>query len=126
MRVLKLEILIAAFALTLLGSSASCKTYEIVARVHVEWSDLDLNKPADARTLLERLKRAAYVACGGDPKLHNSYRTRREKTVAVYEECRADAVKRAIDQIGAQQLTQLYAACAEQERRGSALLRAAQ
>jgi UrcA family protein len=96
-------------------------------RVHVEWSDLDLNKPADARTLLERLKRAAYVACGGDPKLHNSYRTRLEKTVAAYEECRANAVKRAIDQIGAQQLTQLYTGCSKrEERRVSALLRAAQ
>lgn len=117
MRFLKLEILIAAFALTLLGPSASCKTYELVGKVHVEWKDLDLNNPADARTLLERLKQAAYVACGGDPKLHNSYRTRPEKTVAVYEECRADAVKRAIDQIGAQQLAQLYAGCVEQERR---------
>ena len=126
MRSLKLEILIAAFALTLLGESASCKPYELVGKVHVEFSDLDLNNPADAHTLLERLKQAAYVACGGNPKLHNSYRTRPEKTVAVYEECRTNAVKRAVDQIGAQQLTRLYAGCSEQERRVSAVLRTPQ
>ena len=123
MRFLKLQILIAAFALTLLGQNASCKQYELVGKVHVELKDLDPGNPADARILLERLKQAAYRACGGDPRLNNSYRTRPEQTVAVYEECRKNAMKRAIDRIGAPTLAQLYAECSERESRVSALLR---
>ena len=127
MRSHKLEILIAVLALTLLGENASCKPYDFVGKVRVDLKDLDLHRPADAHILLERLKSAAYVACGGDPKLNNSYRTRPGKTVAVYEECRENAMKRAIHQIGARELTQLYAAeCSERERHSAALLRASQ
>ena len=122
MRSLKPAILAAALAATLLGSAAWSQTPEpksqIIGKVHVELKDLDLRNPADARTLLERLKQAAYRACGGNPKVHNSYRTRPEQTLKVYEECRANAVKRAIDQIGAPLLAQAYAD--EQERHAAA------
>jgi UrcA family protein len=139
MRSLKPGILAAtALALTLLGPAAWGKDPErktqVIGKVHVELRDLDLTTAADARTLLERLKQAAYRACGGDPKLHNSYRTRPEQTVRVYEECREDAVKRAIDQIGAPLLARAYAeeaqraaaaaGCADEPRHASALTRA--
>ena len=137
MRSHKPEILAAALTLTMLGQAAWCKPpetkYDLVGAVRVELKGLDLQKPADARTLLERLKQAAYHACGGDPRFHYSYATRPEQTVAVYEECRANAVKRAIDRIGAPTLAQIYAEeqpaaaaagdCTTRGSRVSALLR---
>lgn len=106
-------ILVAALALTLLAPAAWSKEpapkTQVIGKVHVELKDLNLSRLDDARTLLERLRQAAWSACGGDPKLHDSYRTRPEQTVKVYEECRENAVKRAIDQIGAPLLAQAYA-----------------
>ena len=131
--------LAAAVALTLLAPAARSqspqpKSPQLVGKVRVELKDLDLRNPADAHTLLDRLKQAAYRACGGDPKLHNSYRSRPEQTVKVYEECRENAVKRAIDQIGAPLVARTYAEeaqqvaaggdCIEQESRLSAQVRA--
>jgi UrcA family protein len=114
MRSLKPAILATAFAMTVLGSPAAwCKPpepkYNVVGRVHVPLADLNLNDPTDIRTLLERLDAAAYDACGGDPKLHNSYRRSPEKTIAVYEECRTNAVKRVVDQMSVPALTRAYA-----------------
>jgi len=138
MRSLKPATPAAVLALTLLGSTAWSHPPEpklqVIGKVHVELKDLDLQNPADARTLLDRLKQAAYRACGGDAKLHNSYRTRPEQTLKVYEECRVNAVKRAIDQIGAPLLAQAYAEdarhattadeCIDEERRVGPLARA--
>jgi UrcA family protein len=138
MRSLKPATLVTAFALSLLGSTAWSHPPEpklnVIGKVHVELKDLDLQNPADARTLLERLKQAAYRACGGDAKLHNSYRTRPEQTLKAYEECRVNAVKRAIDQVGAPLLAQVYAEeaqraaaadeCIDEESRAWALARA--
>jgi UrcA family protein len=138
MRPLTPAFLAAALALTLVGNAAwsnpSQPKVQLVGKVRVALNDLDLGNSADARTLLDRLKQAAWHACGGDPKLHNSYRSRPEQTVKVYEECRENAVKRAIDQIGAPLLARAYAEdaqgttaggdCIEQESRMSALARA--
>jgi UrcA family protein len=114
MRSPKPAILTAALLLTLLGPPiAWCKppesSYDVVGKVRVELKGLDLQNAQDARTLLQRLKQAAYRACGGNPRFSDSYRLRPEETVRAYEECRTNAVKRAVDQIGAQKLAQLYA-----------------
>ena len=119
MRSLKPATLATALALTLIAPTAwseepGQKT-QVIGKVHVELNDLNLSKPADARTLLDRLKQAARHACGGDPKLHENYRTRPEQTLRVYEECRENAVKRAIDQIGAPLLAQVYAEDPQQQ-----------
>ncbi len=140
MRSLKPGILATAslVALTVLGPAAFGaepeKKAQLIGKVHVDLKDLDLTDAADARTLLERLKQAAYDACGGDPKLHTAYKTRPEQTVRVYEECRENAVKRAIDQIGAPVLARVYAeetqraaaaeGCADEPRSVSAWARA--
>lgn len=81
---------------------------ELIGQVRVEWNGLDLQNPADARTLLTRIEKAAFRACGGNPKFTRSYDLAPVRTVEVYERCREGAVKRAIDQIGAAQLAQLY------------------
>jgi UrcA family protein len=112
MRCLELEALVAALVLTLPGQAAwpapPATKYERVGRVHVSLKGLNLNNPEDARTLLTRINEAAYKACGGNPKVNTSYRSRPQKTIEVYEECRANAVKRAVDQIGAPALRRAY------------------
>jgi UrcA family protein len=109
-----LEPAIAAFtlALTMLSPVAWCQPPEakpeLVGQVRVEWKGLDLQNPADARTLLTRIEKAAYRACGGNPKFAWTYDLMPKRTVHVYEQCREGAVKRAIDQIGAAQLARMY------------------
>jgi len=121
MRSLKPGILAAAAIVTLLGSAAWSMPPEsklqVIGKVHVGLNDLDLTRESDVRALLDRLKQAAYRACGGDPKKHNNYRTRPEQTVRAYEECRENAVKRAVDQIGAPLLARTYD---EQEKQRTA------
>ena len=134
MRLFNLAIPAAALALTLLAPAAESRPPQLVGKVHVELNGLDLRNPADARVLLDRLNQAAYRACGDDPKLNNTYRTRPEQTLRVYEECRENAVKRAVDQIGAPLLAQMYDeqrqpvaaadGCIDQEGRVSALVHA--
>src|SRR5690349_16837106 len=89
---------IAPLALALLTSPAWCKPpetkYERIGRVTVSLAGLDLNDAGDVRTALERLDAAAYDACGGNPKLNNSYTRHPQRTLAIYEECRTHAVKR--------------------------------
>lgn len=105
---------IAAFtlALTMISPVTWCKPPdakpELIGQVRVELKGLDLQNPADARTLLARIEKAAYRACGGNPKLDRTYNLLPERTVEVYERCREAAVKRAIDEIGAAQLAQIY------------------
>jgi UrcA family protein len=98
-------------ALTMLSPAAWCTPSdskpELVGQVRVELKGLDPQKPVDARTLLTRIEKAAYRACGGNPKFTWTYLLP-ERTVEVYERCREGAVKRAIDQIGAPQLAQMY------------------
>ena len=102
--------------LTLVLTMLPCVTWskppeakpELVGQVRVELTGLDLQNPADARTLLVRIEKAAYRACGGNPKLTWTYDLLPERTVEVYEQCREGAIKRAIDQIGAAQLAQVY------------------
>ena len=81
---------------------------ELVGQVRVDLKGLDLQNPADARTLLRRIEKAAYRACGGNPKFAWTYDWMPVRTVEVYERCREGAVRRAIDQIGAAQLAQTY------------------
>jgi UrcA family protein len=99
-------------ALTMLSPVTWCKPPEaqpeLVGQVRVGSKGLDLQNPADARTLLTRIEKAAYRACGGNPKFTWSYHLMPERTVEVYELCREGAVKRAIDQVGAAQLAQAY------------------
>jgi UrcA family protein len=112
MRSLKLAMAAFPIALTMLCPAAWCKPPEtkpeLVGQVRVEWQGLDLQNPADARTLLTRIEKAAYRACGGNPKFTWSYQLVPRRTIEVYELCRETAVQRAIEQIGSAQLTQVY------------------
>lgn len=79
---------------------------QFVGSVRVSYADLDLTRPSDVEILLERIKKAAYRACGGSPRLHPSYTVMPGRTVMVYKECREDAIARAIDDVDAPALSQ--------------------
>ena len=121
MRSLKPAIAALTLALTMLSPVTWCKPPEaqpeLVGQVRVELTGLDLQNPADARTALARIEKAAYHACGGNPKLSSTYDSMPKRTVQVYELCLDGAVKRAIEQIGSAQLAQRY-----QEARAASLI----
>jgi UrcA family protein len=90
---------VAAVGLVLASTACAAPPVEktqFVGSARVTYYDLDLRKEADARVLLGRLERAAYYACGGDPKVYSSYETMPLRTVEVFEECREDAIARAV------------------------------
>jgi UrcA family protein len=74
---------------------------KLVGTVRVAYADLDLTREADIQILLGRIKKAAFRACGGNPRLHPSYGVMPGRTESVFKECREDAIARAIDEIDA-------------------------
>ena len=78
-----------------------------IGKVTVPYADLDLGTPADAFVMLTRLEGAAKRACGGDPRLNreNNFLFPVEKR---YQDCRSDAVSRAVVKVGASVLTDLH------------------
>jgi UrcA family protein len=83
---------------------------EIIGSVSVPYHDLDLRKESEAQKLLTRLERAAVRACGGNPMWHPLYQVAPHHTVAVFKECRRDAIARAVARINAPTLTRTFAA----------------
>jgi len=81
-----------------------------IGRVQVPYADLDLRRAADAQVLLGRLERAAFKACGGNPKFHPSYEATPRRTVEVFQECRRNAVAAAVAKVGAPALSQAFTA----------------
>jgi UrcA family protein len=112
MRSLKSAVVVFPLALTMLSPVTWCKSPEakpeLIGRIRVELQGLDLQNPADARRLLARIEKAAYRACGGNPKFTREYELMPERTIETYGLCRQAAVARAVDQIGAPQLSQIY------------------
>jgi UrcA family protein len=104
--------ILAIAAATMLGQSVACKAsdvkYEVVGQIPVELRGLDLQDPDAARILLARLDHAAWQACGGDPRFNSDYARRPEQVRRVFQECRENAVARAVKEVGVQTLTQAY------------------
>lgn len=71
----------------------------LVGTERVSYADLDLSREADGEVLLGRIKKAAYRACGGDPRRHPSYTLLPRRVEMAYKDCREDAIARAIDSI---------------------------
>jgi len=117
MRASILSLPIALFCLMPLSLAASSPPLDdepdkvdIIGSISVPYHDLDLRIEAEARKLLTRLERAAVRACGGNPMWHSLYQVAPDYTVAVFKECRRDAVARAVARIDAPTLTQAFAA----------------
>jgi UrcA family protein len=97
------------FSATIAQSVFALPKVEHVASITVRISDLDLHNDADVQTLLGRLQRAAYKACGGEPRWHPSYSLMPRHTGEVFEQCRRDAMARAVAAIGAPKLASAFA-----------------
>lgn len=79
---------------------------QLVGKVRVSFADLDLSRQEDARILLDRIEKAAYRACGGNPRRHPGYGLMPNRTEEVFEECRQEAIARAILDVDAPVLAQ--------------------
>ena len=76
----------------------------ITGRGVVYYGDLNLKTEQDAKILLQRIERAAKRACGG----HAAFSTYTGGLDPTFEECRGDAVRRAVKQLGAPLVTRIY------------------
>jgi UrcA family protein len=88
----------------------SAEKMELVGRVRVSYADLDLEKEADAHVLLGRLQQAAYTACGRSPSSYYTYEVMPRKTIQVFEDCRRNAIHRAVEVIKSATLSRVLAA----------------
>ena len=104
---------IASIAMTAFTFSAlAAETGRVRAySIKVRFSDLDLTKKEDAREMLGRLERAASTVCGGKERFyyspHTTYTGRSSK---LFEECREDALSRAIAKVDARELWHAFGA----------------
>jgi UrcA family protein len=82
------------------AASAGAKPVDPTTSVRVGFADLNINDPAGADALLKRIERAAVTACGGwlgAPLL--------EAPMTAYQQCREDAISRAVSRLNAPMLT---------------------
>ncbi len=94
---------IAALLLIGMNANATASAAHVRSQV-VQFEDLELSKPADAKRLYLRLRMAASEVCGGYPRVHtlarNSPRAR----------CEQAAIANAVETIGNSNLTALHLA----------------
>lgn len=102
----------ASAAVLLLAVNPAAQAWEpsperkLVKTERVTYADLDLSRQADAEVLLGRIKKAAYRACGGDPRRHPTYTVMPRRTEMVFQDCREDAIARALGSIDVPVLSQ--------------------
>jgi UrcA family protein len=91
-----------AFIATLLQQVDAAEPPGLVPQTVVNYSDLNLNSPAGAATLYARIARAADLVCpaGGHEALLNQ---------AARAGCKANAIRRAVEDVRAPELTRYYA-----------------
>jgi|SRR5580692_4749451 UrcA family protein len=76
----------------------------ITGRSVVYYGDLNLNAEDDAKIMLQRIERAAKKACGG----HATFASVTGRLDHTFEECRGEAIQRAVKQLGAPLVTHIY------------------
>jgi len=84
-----------ASAAALCAAPAFAQTDEAAPAMTVRYGDLDLNNPAGARAMLQRIDLAATDVCGGIPDLRDPGR------LAAFNRCRATAAHRAVSELDA-------------------------
>jgi UrcA family protein len=80
--------------------------------VKVSYADLDISHAAGARTLYARIKSAAREACGSEPAVLDL------RDAAGYSACYEQAVAKAVNRVGSEQLHALHAAQSGKSRAG--------
>jgi UrcA family protein len=102
----------AAAMLAALGFSAHADTsvdvpIEIIrGRSVVYYGDLNIDTESDAKIMLQRIERAATKACGGHP----TFGPITHLPDHAFEECRVEAIRRTVKQLGAPMVTRIYSA----------------
>ena len=87
-------------ALASVPATAAPKTPATVLR----HSDLDLNDPRDAQTMLRRIHRAAVAVCRASPGMEGND----IGTIERFDSCYRQSVERAVAQLGASRVTAAY------------------
>jgi UrcA family protein len=90
-------------------AQAGAPKRELIDSVTVTYTDLDLRNDAGARAMLKRLENAAYRACGGDPRTQPAYKIMPKHVTRVINECRDDALARAVASVNEKALWQVFA-----------------
>lgn len=80
-----------------------------VGAVQVAVSRDALASEAGARELLAQLNAAARRACGGDARRHSSWKTTPDLARRAFDDCRREAVTRAVAELGSAKLAALHA-----------------
>jgi UrcA family protein len=90
-------------------ANAESAKRELIDRVTVSYADLDLRSDAGARAMLKRLENAAYRVCGGDIRRQPAFKIMPHHVKTIIEECREDAVARAVAAVDKQTLWHVFA-----------------
>jgi len=77
---------------------------EVTTSVKVSYADLDISHATGARTLYGRIKAAAREACGPEPAVLDL------RDAAGHNACYEQAVAKAVNRVGSEQLHALHAA----------------
>ena len=85
---------------------------EVTTSVKVSYADLDISHAAGAKTLYARIKSAAREACGPEPAVLDL------RDAAGYNACYEQAVAKAVNRVGSEQLQALHAAQSGRSRAG--------
>lgn len=92
-----------AFAAVLGGQPTFAATADDgTISVSVPYTDLNLQSPAGARTMLARLTAASHTACGSEPAINNLGRAQ------LYRNCVSGTLDRAVRSLGAPLVTAAY------------------
>ena len=75
------------------GGAVRPQSVDAPAYVSVRSNDLDLQRPADAQILFERIEGASTQACGGTPDFRDTGR------IASFDQCRKAVIKRTVRQL---------------------------
>ena len=110
-------IFVAAALLAVLGSHARADSADdgratiARGRTVIHYGDLHIERERDAKILLQRIDLAAKKACGGQPTF-STYTGSLDHT---FEECRSDAIRRTVKQLGAPMVTRVYSEATPRE-----------
>ena len=92
---------VAALGLSFTAFASDTGNDPYLKKVEVSYSDLDLTKVADARTLYTRIDRAASNVCRMDFGITS-------RTNVIRETCKLKAIENAVREVGHANLTAIY------------------
>jgi UrcA family protein len=86
------------------GTSLDGPRNIIRGRSVVYYGDLNINTEQDAKIMLQRIELAAKKACGG----HATFSSYTGSLDHTFEECRSEAIRRTVKQLGLSMVTRIF------------------